>query len=367
MRQPFELNAGLWWRFDRYAIRRGIIGPAPGARLSLYDPWVDAYRDDRADPPYRALLDLAKPVAGQNRNRAIESWCSQNGLLGILLQRVHVVTLAARWERPLPTQTLSAEEKESLRAALAHLGITRSQGRRPGKGQPLLPVLRQYVRIPGGWATIVSEDVKVPAVRVPPETLLGDPVTAAQRPPEWPLPGLVAQDTDGVPATEAFSDFARFFPSVQRRSAELFQYPAPTSRQFWDIYAEPVDDFVAAVRQLARAIRWCRLPRSTGSDSEKQLWEARSALHTLRGLLAPSCLVPIVDANQVLHLRWHAPSLLGTLAIMATQDLVAKRLIGCAACGTPILSAAPGTKFCSERCQHRVQKRAQRQRRRAGD
>ena len=132
MTEPFDVGSGAWWRFSRYELRDGRIGPSPGARLEEFDPWAAFRRarsaSKREDPPYRSLLVLAQelklspsgqvrigaiplPPDGQMSGFAVEpaltltpesetkllAWCSEYGLLGVLPHRSQMVALAPRW------------------------------------------------------------------------------------------------------------------------------------------------------------------------------------------------------------------------------------------------------------------------------
>src|ERR1035438_9429280 len=100
-----KIFADYWFRFDRYEIKGGYIRPAPGAKLSQYEPWrtFGAPKGKIGiKQPYEPLLALAKLLdpdpsdvgsvrAAENADHLILEWCSQNGLLGILLHRVEGV------------------------------------------------------------------------------------------------------------------------------------------------------------------------------------------------------------------------------------------------------------------------------------
>src|ERR1051325_5303729 len=98
--------ADVWYRFDHYEIAGDYIRPAPGATLSRYDPW-QTFRNpagkEGVRQPYHSLLqlptfdDLEQPgLRLENADQArILEWCSQFGLLGMLLHRVEVVVLPA--------------------------------------------------------------------------------------------------------------------------------------------------------------------------------------------------------------------------------------------------------------------------------
>ena len=41
MAEVLDVSLGKWWRFSAYEIREGFIRPAPGAKLTVYDPWEE--------------------------------------------------------------------------------------------------------------------------------------------------------------------------------------------------------------------------------------------------------------------------------------------------------------------------------------
>ncbi len=47
--------------------------------------------------------------------------------------------------------------------------------------------------------------------------------------------------------------WARFFPGVPAAKRPTYQYPEPYSEAFWRLYAEPIDDFLAAARMFKQA------------------------------------------------------------------------------------------------------------------
>jgi hypothetical protein len=74
-----SLAVGRWWRWSRYELRDGYIRPAPGVRLSVYDPWK-RWLDNRPlgrrsddGTPYRALLNMLRSLEyRQNSGDEIE-------------------------------------------------------------------------------------------------------------------------------------------------------------------------------------------------------------------------------------------------------------------------------------------------------
>jgi hypothetical protein len=48
--------------------------------------------------------------------------------------------------------------------------------------------------------------------------------------------------------------WARCFPSIRTGQRSTYGYPAPYSDRFWELYAEPVEDFVLVAERLRDAI-----------------------------------------------------------------------------------------------------------------
>lgn len=82
----------------------------------------------------------------------------------------------------------------------------------------------------------------------------------------------------------------RFFPTVSRARARNYLYPEPYSDEFCRLYAEPLVDFVRAVRLLAGAIEGLTA-RSGISPDAKDL-----ALETINLLRRSN--TPVLEVNS---------------------------------------------------------------------
>jgi hypothetical protein len=196
------IAGGDWFRFSRYEVRDGYIRPAAGARLERYDPWstywparsVGAWR--KASPPYQALLDVLHEIRLESGLRIVHgkeqllTWCTQHGLLGVLLHQVSMVALQAR----------DGEQRRLLRTAR-------------------------------GWMSW-----KVIPPRLRPGVLLHD---------------LRRGIPDYEPLT---TTWARFFPDVSRDELAAYLFPLPGTEAFWRLYSEPLGDFLDAARLLYNAL-----------------------------------------------------------------------------------------------------------------
>src|SRR5439155_19421886 len=120
-----------------------------------------------------------------------------HGLLGILLHRARMVTLAPRW---MP--------------ALAD-------------GRTLLPMQRSYIRTNTGWKT--RESFASDPSRPRRKGLVGQLVTASDAEAQWARVGVLMHDSFEPHKTTWW----RFFPDVPEAESETYGYPQPLSADFW--------------------------------------------------------------------------------------------------------------------------------------
>lgn len=334
-----DLPIGYWWRAEEYVLQDGYIRPAPGAAFVRYNPW-DYYRLARQHgkqedlTPYQELLKLAdirfvftdnnRLAAEPDDARRILDWCNRYGLLGVLLQRVREVRFAPRWQR---------------------IGF-------PGAEADLLyPTQSRVVRTATGWREQVTHNLMGTVLEGEPDRE-GTLVEEDERPADMPVGALIRRlDTFDWQWEPLSNTWARFFPDTPREERETREYPLPLSTDFWREYAEPLDDFVTAVRALVRALHHLEQPS-----------EVRRGRELINVLAEDVSLVLAVDVDEFRQ-AWVATSLLGTLAAMAIFDLTGgKRVRRCETCGRPFVSGAPAARYCSPTCRHTAQKRVYRQR-----
>lgn len=371
MPEIVEIALGPWWRFDAYELRRGYLRPKPGAQLHQYDPWAE-YRQAIGEGgqqrsrgsnrewliPYEELLNLtreltvkiAKPSGYPRLDRADEerllAWLAEHGLLGILPGRAETVTTALRW----------------------------------GKGQSA--TCAQYWKAAHGWCAVNMMLFAPDDGRVLTPRTVGAVVTPRhRRAMGWPEPGVGiycdsphstwTEDDVHESATEvAFKGggyatvpvhhlrfeplartWARFFPDVRRRESETYDYPEPGGERFWEMYAEPLLEFMAEAAALGRVLE----------ELASEQLPARG-LRMLEELVRP--VVPSLERTQngSLRQKWVCPSLLTSFAMMALLDQAeGRRLLRCD-CGRLFVPLSPKAEYCSERCRARVQMRRYRQR-----
>jgi hypothetical protein len=356
MPEEFYPQAGVWWRFTAYECREGSIRPAKGATLEPYNPW-QTYRAAQVGrkvrpSPYQSLLDLLGGItyrpAGEQGHPALTpeseqqvlEWCAAFGLLGVLPHRVQMVVLAPRWEPLLE-----------------------------GSPEVLWPALRQYVRTATGWSLMVSSHLGgvlgegVPMKQEAPEAR-GMLVREADRPNGWPMPGVLMRELRGlVWRWEPFArTWGRFFPDLPADCRETYAYPMPLTPEFWALYAEPVEAFLAGGLALRDALRGLARLKPFEETSEDERQAIVGGMKVLQALVEPVGLTPrLLDGGGV-HQEWVATSLLASFATMALQDLsVQRRVLRCAVCGRLFLSKAQRATYCSRTCRLTAQKRAYRE------
>lgn len=338
MESADDLPIGYWWRAEEYVLKDGYIRPAPGARFMRYDPWehyrlARQHRKQEDLAPYQELLRLADirfvftkdgfAVQPDDTPRILE-WCNKYGLLGVLLQRVREVRFAPRWER---------------------VGL-------PGADPNLLfPTQRRITRAATGWRSQDTQRLDGSVIQDEPDRE-GSLVEEGLRPADmtagaW-VRKLEAFDWQWEPL---WKTWARFFPDTPREESETREYPLPLSEEFWREYAEPLDQFMSAVRAFEGALRHLQRPTEVRLGREKI------------NALAEDVSLALSFGRDGFRQAWVATSLLGTLAAMAIFDLSGgKRVLRCETCGRPFVSGAPAARYCSPTCRHTAQKRVYRQR-----
>lgn len=348
MADPREFIGGLWWRFDHYEIGDGRIQPVAGAQLSPYDPWEsfchDAPRKGTREAPYRTLLELVNNAryeidpTGQRitptpeTESAILNWCTEHGLLGTLVHRVHAVTLAPRWA---PFTSESLDDGSSREDAI------RTQ--------------RQYLRTSTGWSDRTSTNLRPAA-----DALVrhGKLVLGDDLPPRWPRPHVLIQElhTTRLEEEPLSKTWARHFPGVPEAERETAEYPMPFSKEFWHKYAEPLDAFIQAATALASAIKGLSHMKPFGEASEGDKRELIRGRDTLNALISPvSPGLTLLDSE--IRQEWVSTSLLASFAMMALIDLTKGSIKECESCGTLYTTSAPRARYCSAKCRYREQKR----------
>jgi len=361
MVEPYGVSAGREWRFSAYELRDGYIRPTPEAQLETYDPWAvyaaSLTKKPAVEAPYTSLLALLDKVLegatlspsapdplyrlSAAAEAAITSWCRQFGLLGVLLQRVQAITLWPRWE---PVEWVSPPLPRRL----------------------LFPAVTQYARSSTGWSKADS-----PMTDTEPRTDLaqtGALVAETDWPTRLPRPGVVLRDlrSPAVKVEGLDGTWSRFFPGVPAEERDTFAYPQPLTDAFWRLYAEPVDAFIDGALMLRDALGGLKLLKPLAEASEREASQLDRARNLLQTLIWGTSPVLKFTAEGAAEPVWVAPSLLGALAMMAFLDLTEsrRRLRRCEVCGRLFVSTAWQATYCSAKCRHTAQKRANRARQR---
>lgn len=349
IRTFFEPAVGRWARFSAYEVVDGYIRPCADASYELYDPWTHYYdirREGKTDEtPLESFVYLAerlkfKParwpevyVLTDESEGEVLAWCARYGLLGVLPHITHLVTLPTRWDT---VPNISAPDAfivpSVVRFIRTNIGWTarttsslmRTEGTpKPGKRGELLPAKFQ-----DGTGVIIGD-------------LRGHQLRIERLDETW----------------------SRFFPDVQSDDRLTYQYPMPLSDGFWQQYAEPVADFANAATELLTAVTALRALRPIQSLTEDERYDlayGRDVLHALVSSVKP---VLGFGEDGRPEMRWASGSLIGSIAMMALEDVSQGSLLRrCAVCGRAFATRDARAIYCTARCRRTSQKRASRAR-----
>jgi hypothetical protein len=317
-----------WLRFNRYEIKGSYIRPAPDSRLIEYEPWEDFQKPQGKESlkqPYLSLLELAPLLQfdfSERRSMRLEApgeerlleWCSQYGLLGILLHRVETVTFPAETRFP-----------------------------RGLSGNVPVPVATRLERTNTGWRTLDIFPFLHP-----------------------PKPGAYLRRKLGeyeITFESLSESWAHYFPGVSADDRDSYQYPPVFGPEFWRQYAEPVSEFVGGVKMFRKAVDALRNLGSRSRPSPEKMQELLRAEHVIHALSEP--VRPMLyRTGSGYGLGWACHSLLGTFAMMAMLDLSGARLIECAnpSCRSLFVSKAVKALYCTTSCRGTEQVRKYRNR-----
>lgn len=367
-----------WWRFSEYEIKEGNILPRKDADLEEYDPWEEYLSScSAADliPPYQSLITLLRDVRFQPQEdglgligqsqREITQWCKRFGLLGLLPHVAISMTLApvAILERQSRDPAVELYVRTYVRAG------GRWQSQLYGEGHsgkiigPAIQQLREKGLLYEGSESSLEEEEflgvtpgEMPAV-----------LRAAQT--GIPAEGVILQPLEYHPDLVSFDRqpfekyWGKFFPKVPSSAKNAYQYPWPLHPEFWDIYAEPVEEFVQTATVFRNLLR--RLYELSASPQEtinRGQFDSRvRVLFALEGMLAGTA--PLADGDEVdgFHLALRFPSLIAALGMMIVKDLEAGKTPQlCIECETPFLTSAYQARYCSSRCRNTAQQRRHR-------
>lgn len=351
---------GRWWRAKHYELRDGYLRPAGGAAFRSYEPLDDhdfLRRSRRSDflPAYLRLariVDMA--VSGETREQEILAWCGEYGLLGVLLHQVLQVRFAPRWQ---PRRTLSAEAKRRLapiaRAARAARLPDGTAIKWEDVSDPSRLLLTQTLYQRTSYGTFLWGDQQhvVPAVPLR-DARPGDLAsreTWRLSAPEVIIQHLATREWSHEPLS---STWGCFFPDVPEPDRETYAYPMPYSAEFWAAYAEPIEEFLIAARFLRDAFMAASGKRLRRGRPRSSDLEPRPGPSMLNALVAPAGPI-LVGSRSTYEQRLVAPSLLGSLALMAQLDLAGhRRFLRCrnSRCSKLFVGNTAQSTYCSTEC-----------------
>lgn len=335
---------GRWWRASKYVIEAGHLRAHPEASIECYSPWEASQASERRGRggrklarPYLALIELADRVSaawdalafrGDPGRLGITDWCAQHGLLGIFFLEIQQLDLPPKWDRP---QAPSPLDKLSP--------VRRQLFRKPTRWS------ERRVCATGGLAAMLLPDAEKP---------IGEVVPPAYWERDWEPPGALVRELGSgryrkVALPEAL---ARFFPGLSPTELETYEYPIPTTEDFWRLYGESVNDFVDHARRFAAAVRalGSMAPAAELSAGEQAV-RAAEHLQSLACWSSPG-LYTRRDGSFAFH--WVPSSLLGSYALMAMLDAARGWLNSCARCERVFVSTTGRARYCSVRCRKTV-------------
>jgi hypothetical protein len=218
----------------------------------------------------------------------------------------------------------------------------------------LNPAQDVHLFAPSAWH---SKSIKYGSVISRDESRLDTPLTSGELSSAGARsPGALITNWEDADVLEEPLDktWADHFPDVPYDQRRTYPYPHPVTAEFWQIYGEPVSEFVTAAWLLADAIEAITRPVDRHAPERGVLRLARLA----------SFGVPFLTRAQdgSYRQRWRAGSLLSALALMAMEDIAQNQLHQCPRCRTFFLSSAHQAEYCSPTCRHTMQKRRYRQR-----
>jgi len=344
MAENNRVNLGPWCCFSNYEIKDGCIQPTKKAKLKTYDPW-NVYEKARLKKkglctPYESLNELIGSLSFQiTKEKLYElsptsesnllNWCSQYGLLGILPHRSLMAKFTPRWDTMHPDDS----------------------------GDELYNVQLNFIRISAGWKYVRTARI-MPLRQTPKKRgQLAPTLHKSNQPFEEVV--LWQEWEDGQYSFAPLEKTWRpFFPRGPSEKGESWDYPMPLSEKFWKMYAEPVEEFLQGARILKSALAELScLPKKKSKLTNEEIHRSLFGRKLLHSLVDGMC--PVLDIiNDKFQQRWMAPSLLGSLAMMALQDLGEQRgFLVCRVCNKLFVSKAYQATYCSIRCRNTFNKR----------
>lgn len=365
-----------WWRFTDYEIRDNYICPVDGALVEEYDPWSghsSARSASRTEPPYQQFLELVDRITttrgvtlNQVAQDAILDWSRSFGLLGLLPHQVSMVVTAPRLvpdsaiEHFVSVPGSPPVDVKELKVPLRpddYPDWTDADDLHQYSAASSI-----YVRDADQWRSVTTTWSGAPSTETDEKTA-GQLVPAQNIPTGWSK-AVVTDLGDGMVRELSLSDsIGRFFPNVPDAQKETYNYPMPLTARFWQEYAEPVDDFVAAAIAFRDAASGISTLKNRGHGvrlSKKVHAKVSAALQTLQSMTAPVRPILRTSKGEIQH-TWAVPSVLTSFALMLQHDASeGYRVVTCEECGEVFTTRDSRVRHCSDQCRWRFNKRAQR-------
>ena len=288
-----------WWRAARYTVANGVICP-----VGRVEPFYVAPGDIR----WAELAAWGRrgqgPLTAKD-HRAIREWCQSFGLPGYLLATTATIAL------PSSTTPVSPYE------------------------EPEWETWQTYVRRGDTW---VNESTELPWSEEENRPNSGGWVDRAPLP--LPLESLIH-----VP--EEYGTLTAPLAWLQPRLAcPVAECPSPGAKAFWQVYQEPVADFLSAARVVGEVL-----------DEYEGAKGNLTSTPLLAQLLQHNGWSVDPDGTPA----WTGSSLLAALALSLV--LKGKPLKACKAkCGGLVPPGRSDQEYCTTRCAERIRKREKRKR-----
>ena len=154
------------------------------------------------------------------------------------------------------------------------------------------------------------------------------------------------------------ASWVEFFPRLPSAVRSTYQYPPPSSEEFWPLYAEPLDDWVFWLHVFcAWALRLKRVKQKV-QIGPSSVFMNESAMFIQELSHATSAAAPFLQPNESgdYDPLWTWPSLLTAVALMIREDLLGKDSAFCEnkLCGRYYVKATARQKYCSFTCKNRT-------------
>lgn len=340
-----------WWRFSDYEIweprpprgtSQGLrdhyryIRPIPGAALERYDQPVSGHSGSQPSDLQSELLGLDI----ENENKIIE-FCRRFGLLGILTEELHSMTLAPRWEHLTSSPSDPVLFPSQTRYSRTHWGWTSNTRLRiKGDNEYVITLDHDYHREDWLHSLVSPEDTSTP-----------------------PGSASIAQlFSEAVEEQTLDRALGQFFPAVEAAELETYEYPIPMSEEFWQQYAEPLGRFKSAIRDFREILENLTQAGPPEHLPDSVLRSVLRAKTQLQAILSVSPALLLMDDGGFAP-RWAFSSLIAVAAFEVWQQLIGGQSVRhCrrSRCRRLFIPSNNAREYCSDRCKMAEEKARQR-------